>query len=261
MIFIIMKDNTKKSFENKNSSKNVGQTNSKTVKSSKTVKDNINNRKSEQKKKESNLKSASVASKEKLNQSDSDGPSWFHYLIILGILVLLVLLAIFISEWHYQSSEVDLNKTVDLNNTYIYKFKQGNVTYNVHLGASTTDLDKYNFSIEPTKYDVLNTLNFRFSFDTYNGSDNGQVSMSAIKLRRFLSSVYNFKFDANSSFHSTDNITCENSTSTKKIVTFNPRSSNSGVFLDSNGCMMINSTQPNLLPFVVDSLMVKIMEG
>lgn len=194
-------------------------------------------------------------------KDEGESPSWYHYLIILGILVFLVIVAILISEWYHQNSEVDLNKSVDLNDTYIYEFKKGNVTYNIHLGASTTDLEKYNFSIEPTKYDVLNTLNFRFSFDTYNGTDNGQVSIGAIKLRRFLSTVYNFNFAANSSFYSTDELTCGNSTLNEKIVTFNPRASNSGVFLDSNGCMMINSTSPNLLPFVVDSFMVKVMGG
>lgn len=199
-------------------------------------------------------------SESKVNSDEKESPSWYHYAIILGVLVLLVLVGTFVSEWYYQNSEVDLNKTVDMNETYVYKFKKGNVTYNVQLGTSQTELEKFNFSIQPNKYDVLNTLNFRFSFDEYNGSDNGQVSMAAIKLRRFLSTVYNFKFDANSSFQSTENITCANSTLNNKVVTFNPRSSESGVFLNSNGCLNINSTSPNLLPFVIDSFMVEIME-
>lgn len=199
--------------------------------------------------------------KSKPISEEKESPSWYHYAIILGVLVALVIVGTLISEWFYQSSEVDLNKTVNVNETFIYEYKKGNVTYNVHLGTSQTELEKYNFSIEPNRYDVLNTLNFRFSFDEYNGSDNGQVSMAAIKLRRFLSTVYNFKFDINSSFHSTQNITCDNSTSSNKVVTFNPRASESGVFLDSNGCVSINSTQPNLLPFVVDSFMIEIMES
>lgn len=199
--------------------------------------------------------------KKKEDSEIEEQPSWFHYVIIVGVLAIILFGIYLVFEINDRNSTPDINQTANESDVYIYKYTQGNITYNIELNAPLADLEKYNFTIEPTKYDVLNTVNFKFSFDTYNGTDNGQVSLSAIKLRRFLDKIYFFNFDANKSFVKTDEITCENSTQSRRVVLFQPRSNESGVFIEDNGCFVVRSTQPNLMPFVIDDFMVTILES
>ena len=218
--------------------------------------------KASQKKHEGNVEKKQTTNKkeEEIKEDKEEQPRWYHYLIVLAVLVVIFGTVAVVFEYVSQNSAPDLNETADVNETYIYKYSKNNVTYNIELNAPQSQLEKYDFIIEPSRYDILNTLNFTFSFDTYNGSDNGQVALSAIKLRRFLDKVYFYSFNVNESFANTSQITCQNSTENEKVVLFEPRENQSGVFMEENGCMVVKSTKPNLMPFVIDQFMVDILE-
>lgn len=196
----------------------------------------------------------------KEEEKSQEQPSILHYLIVLGILVGGLFVFAFVFEFFADSTGPQLDRNATPEESYRYEFVRSNATYNIELSAPIEDINRYNFTIEPTRLEVLNTQSFTFSFDTYEGSDNGQVSMSAIKLRRFLDRVYFFNFDSNESFTTTDTFTCDNSTPQHRVVEFKPRADVSGVFSEDNGCFVVKSTQPNLMPFVIDDLLVSIME-
>lgn len=195
------------------------------------------------------------AKKEKENES----PSWYHYVIVLGVFFLIGFVVYIGFEIYDKYSNPDIKDVFEDNSKLIYEYQREGVTYNLELDNSVETLERLNFSIQTQKIDILNTIDIIFSFDTYNGTDNGYVTRSSVKLKRFLDVVYFFQFDQGD-FTTLDNLTCINSTKNNRIVTFTINSTRSGVFEDENGCLSFESTTPQELPAVVDTFMIHIVE-
>lgn len=182
-----------------------------------------------------------------------DEPSWYHYVIILGGLFLLIVGIYFLFEIFTPNQEPTFDNLED-KPTFMYEHKVGDITYNIEFSTSFEKIKELNYSVPINENDLFNTQRFYFSFMQYNGTDNGQVTFSAIKLRRFLSSVYFFNFQPDQ-FVSYDNITCDNSTRTSRVVVFDIYSNQTGIRGDENGCLYFESESPYELLELVDTFM------
>ena len=222
----------------------------------------IDNKKPNNEKKEEtkNLDKDTKSQDKKEHIENNDEPSWYHYLIVFGV-VALIFFGLWVAFEVYSSTqEPDRDVEADPNSTYIYEHKVDGVTYNIHLSAPVRELERYDFIVEPDVYDVLNTITFRYGFDEYNQSDNGHVSVASIKLTRFLSTVYNYNFDSEESFKTTDELNCTHSTPQHRVIEYKPRANKSGVFIGENDCIVFKAEQPNLLPFITDYFIIHILE-
>lgn len=92
----------------------------------------------------------------------------------------------------------------------------------------------------------------------YENYENGQVSFSTIKLRRFLSSLYFFSFNQDQ-FVLYDNITCLNSTPTNRVMVFDINSNTTQIITDENGCLYFSAQNSSALLELVDSFMYKMI--
>ena len=191
------------------------------------------------------------------DEQKDDEPSFKHYLIVIGVILGIFGILYFGFEIYDNYKEPDV--VVDQLQTYKYPYKVGSVTYNLFFYYTTEELDEFDYDLEPSKVDVLNTVNFTFSFDEYNGSDNGKVSISSIKFMKFLRDVYRFNFDVNDSFVSTQDINCANSTIKNKVVTFNPYANETKVkFNRINGCIEFEADDPQKIIGLSDKFIYEI---
>jgi len=132
------------------------------------------------------------------------------------------------------------DQTKFLTKTFNYPYVQGNITYNIKFNYPHDILEANNFIIEPNKFDMLNTINFTRVFFIYNGTDNGQVATTAIKVRNFLKYVYNVNFVQEVFYYNQTN--CSNSNLNSKVMIFDISSNRTGVFYNSNnGCVTFES--------------------
>ena len=197
----------------------------------------------------------------KENNLSDDEPSWYHYFLIILVLVGFFFIIHFLFEYYDSIGEVEI---VDINNNsnsqkYFYKYTSGNITYNVELILPTNDLEKLDYLIEVNKLDILNTVSFKFIFGTYNGSDNGQVSLASIKLRRVLTDIFNYKFSKEDFI--TSNSSCINSSNKFKEVVFEiDPSREPSVLKEKNGCIHFIVREGTEFPYLTDYFILSLLK-
>lgn len=212
--------------------------------------------------KKSNVKDpSSLDSKKKVIEEKTENPSWYHYLVILGGFALIFVVISMIINVYNSSQEIEIVDVLETDETYSYTHKVGNVSYTILLVEPLENLRKLNYVVEPNLLDILNTLSFKFSFGEYNGTDNGQVSLAATKLRKYLSLVHFITFEQED-FLSNITPSCDGSTKTNRIVTFeiNSSISVSGVFEEENGCIRVISSNAIEFPYIMDYFIVSILQ-
>ena len=183
-------------------------------------------------------------------------PSWYHYLLVL--LIFAGVVGVFWVGYVFFVEDNDSSPSGPIMYKYVYKV--GNVTYNLYFESQISELDKMDVVIEPSKYDVLNTVNFMMAFLEYNGSDNGQIAKGSTKLTSFLKFVYSFNF-GNESFLKIDEISCENSTRKNKVIVFDPYQNVTGIFMDENGCIEFVTDDPKKMVGLVDKFIYEMTLG
>ena len=190
--------------------------------------------------------------KEKIIEDDGE-PSFFHYLTILTIIFL-----IFFGLYYFFKSDTICEKIV-LKDSVKYKcpLKIQNRSGSLEFFSTIEDVRKYNFEV-PKKKEVLNTKEFILSFNNYNGSDNGQVSLVSTRIVGILK-VFGFKFFEDS-FQKFQNISCKNSSIDKKVIWFNPYSNESKVSLKSNGCIVLEAENIEDFIKVGDKFLLSLVE-
>lgn len=182
----------------------------------------------------------------------SPEPAWYHYLIVLVVLGI-----IFVGVPYYiynftEDEETGPNISRDI---YNYEYKQGNITYNLKFDNTLEQINSMQAPIQLKPYHVLNTVDIKYSFMDYNGTDNGKVTRVSTKLKNFLKLVYHFQFDDND-VHRYSNLNCTNSTHEKRVVVFNPYANKTGVYLDNdNGCVRILSSNVSNYVLLGDKLL------
>ncbi len=183
-----------------------------------------------------------------------DEPEWYHYVIVLAAFVGFFAIIYFAVDYYDNRNNPEpVNQTL----TYLYTYTQGNVTYNIQFHSPVEEISNLNYMIEPTKYDMLNTVTFRVSFMEYNGSDNGEVSVGATKLIAFLKRVYfvNFPVERFVLYNETN---CSASSLSNKVIIFNPYTQENEVLMDSNGCIEVNSAGAENFISVVDKFLYEL---
>jgi hypothetical protein len=182
-------------------------------------------------------------------------PSWYHYIIVIALFALIIYTGVLIFDYFDEGNKPqDGVKTED----YYYKYKVGNITYNIEFTEPVTNISNLRYWSPITKEDLWNTADIKFSFNEYNGTDNGYVSISSIKLRRFLDNVFYFSFEEGD-FVKYNETNCSHSTFANRVFTFNPYSEREGVFVDENGCVIFEAKSAKEFPRVVDKFIYDII--
>ena len=213
------------------------------------------------KKKEKSTKKEKVENTD-IKEETSEEPSWYHYLIVIGVIVGIFFVFYIGFEVYENLNSNNSNPNFSGNSTYSqtfkYPYKVGNITYNLNFYYTTDQLDSFNYTIEPNKLDILNSRNFTFVFKEYNGTDNGRVGLASTKLMRFLRIVYKFDFNPEN-FVNYGNYSCLNSTRSNKIIVFDPYKESTGVFFNrTSGCINIDGVDADQLVATTDKFMYEL---
>jgi len=211
----------------------------------------------------------------KLNVDDE--PSWYHYVIVL-----LVFILVFFGVYYLFIANPDsiaLNETssgnvtiLDENGTAInvslneldvfsnsYSFEstlEDGSNINLGLNFPISELNSFEIPLELSKFDLLNSDSISFSYMTYEDPiDNFIVTKSSIKFMRFLMHVYDVKF-LKDSFSNTKIMNCSTSSVENKVFIFNPYLETSGIFYnETSGCIIVGSDSANGILKVLDKYM------
>jgi len=198
-------------------------------------------------------------SDEKIQSTDEDDePSWYHYLIV--ILIFVGIFFVFYGIYYIYEISTNSNSSIGDNVLYMYPYKVGNITYNIYFEKPLQDIKNDNYIVEPSKYDMLNTVSYTLVFMDYNGTDNGEIAKASTKLVSFLKTVYTFSF-YNESFIKYPELTCDNSTLTDKIIIFNPYSEKTGIYYNtSNGCIeFLSENNASVMVNLLDKMMYNLV--
>ena len=180
-----------------------------------------------------------------------DEPSWYHYVIVLIVFGLVIYGGYYgfnyIDSTYAKPINIVPEDDFGLNGSLVltkYPYKVGNVTYNIYFHDEVDNIALYDFVVEPSKIDILNTAEFILSFDVYNGTDNGEVTKASTKFVSFVKMVYRFEFDLES-FVMHNESSCSTSSLKYKVVEFDPNSNETGVFFDEKtGCVKFLAENP-----------------
>ncbi len=191
---------------------------------------------------------------------EDDNPSWYHYVIVILAFLGIFGLA-YLGFYLYESNFVEQPaQNVSNNLLYKYSYKVGTTTYNIYFHNDPNTIDDLDFIVEPTKLDVLNSKNFRFSFPKYIGDDNGQVAKGSTMLLSFFQTVYRYEFEQDD-FVSYNTTNCSASTFDDKVIVFNAYSDEVGVFYnESNGCIEFKTNNPKQVVDLVDKFIYNIIK-
>ncbi len=181
-----------------------------------------------------------------MRKKKDDEPEWYHYIVALGILLAIVF-GIF-----YIVNLLNTHKAEAI--FYPYKYKIGNVTYNIMFRYPHKELENNLSQAPPVKYQFLNTLKVTLSFQNYSTpEDNKLVSLAGIQLGEFLRDVLHLNILVNT----TKNIDCQNATMYNYVVTFNPYSKSNKIYWENPYCLRINATNSKNIVFLSNLIMYK----
>ena len=191
---------------------------------------------------------------------EDDEPSWYHYVIILGVFFGTILGVYFGYEYYDMKKKDNLENYEPLRETFIYDYKVGNITYNLEFHNTFDYIERHNIIVEVTKENIWESRNITFAFYEYNGTDNRYVSTASVKFMKLLKYVYNINFDDTNSFKMISEVNCSTSTVKSKVVVFYPYSDKNGVFYnETNGCIEVLSRTPKEMVLVEDTLMYNLI--
>jgi len=183
-------------------------------------------------------------------------PSWYHYLIVL------LIFALIIGSIYFPFGFLDKpNEPTGTAKKFPYEYKVKNITYNIEFNNPIDQIESSNIYIQPNKLDVLNTIEFIFSLDKYNGTDNGYVAISATKIANLFKVVYKFSYDANKNFKQFNSFNCQNATTKNKVITFNPYSNENAVYFTNNSCIEVNAKSAKDMLLVSDAFIYSMIKN
>ncbi len=204
-------------------------------------------------------KELKIEKKSKKKPELEEEAEWYHYLIILGFLFLLLVFFYFGAELvkdKFFSDEIENN----LSKTYPYTFMVGSTPYTIHFNLPIEEIEKLNYEIQINNFDILNTKSFKFAFEENEFEGSGYITVAAGKLLSFIKARYFFSFD-DTSFNLLNQINCSNSNLADRVIVFLPNSDINGVFVEENFCVEFKSETPEKMLLVVDKLIFELMKN
>jgi len=196
----------------------------------------------------------------KQNLEDAPEPTLFHYVVVLLVFGLVFGLI-------YGGFELYENLTDDgaIHNPnlkvklYKYPFVDNGIDYSIQFYNPVDDIEKMDFPIEVSKYDLLSSEEFYLIFDEF-GESGGEVVRVSARLFPFLKSVYRFDLDTQKHIVSGKNISCTDSTLASKLIIFNPNATRTGVFYDDQtGCIEFLTDEPTKMGALGDKFFYTII--
>ncbi len=211
----------------------------------------VNKKKKKENKLEKNNINPKVKHKTKKIKSQEEDiqVEWYYYFIVFLIIFSIIFGGYYLLSLILEGKEIK-NDNISF---YNYKYKVGNVTYNIEFRYPIKELEKNLSEIPSVRLKFLNSIKVVFSFDEYNKSDNGRVTVASLQLMQIIKEVFKTNVVANS----TSVLDCPNATLKNKIVTFNPYSEKNVVYWENPYCLRINATNSSNLIYMTNRVMFK----
>jgi len=191
--------------------------------------------------------SNSEESSKKETEKSNDEPSWYHYLVVLGVVLIVIVgvpMALYNLTDFGDERDIDGGDENEIDrDTFIYEYERGGATYNIEFDSRIEEFTELDAEIEIDRYDILNTINVKFGIDTYEDQDERYVATVSTKLMTFLSKVYYFNFEEGD-IQPYNNLNCTHSTPEERVFVFDPYSDRTGVFEKENGCVSLEAQNP-----------------
>ena len=189
-------------------------------------------------------------------------PNWYHYIIVLLILVGILggLYAFFEIYDRVTDNGKKDNPNINID-IYKYEFEENGRSGTFEFYNPIDDINEFDYPIEITKFDFLNSEDIYLSFLEYNGSDNGEVVRTSGRFPGLLKSVYRFNFDVNEHLVLHNETNCSHASVEKKVVVFNPYSDKNGVFYNGNGCIEFLTDDPVKMRDLGDKFFLSLFES
>lgn len=193
----------------------------------------------------------------KTKKKDSDEPSWYHYLIVLVVIGLIVFGIVGLSNLNKSGkneiTQVD-NSTGEKVIFHKYKYEYNGKTINIAFRNTEEVLYDFQLNSEVDLKDILNSQHLNMMFYEYNGTDNGYVGIGSGFLTSFLTVVHNMHFDKIETVDK-ENFTCNNSTPENKYLLFDPYSDREGIFYDlETGCVKFETYDAKRMILLTEKL-------
>ncbi len=195
---------------------------------------------------------------------DSEEPELKHYLIVIGIFIL-----IGFGVWGiFKTTEyLELqDKILNIENRYTYPYLYNNNSYNIEFYSPFVDIEKRDFQININKLELLNTNSFRLSHLNYSESekqnDTGYtVGKTSSRFLLFMAYLYDFKFDETNIGFVVDNLNCSNSTIENKVVIFNSKANLTEInYNKENGCIEFLSKNSEEMVYLGDAFFYNLIK-
>jgi hypothetical protein len=200
----------------------------------------------------------SEVEKDSRNPQIDEEPKWYHYTIVLIVFFSVFAFGFFLLDY-LEDKDYEKNKGLVL---YDYYFTEGDRKGKVQFYTPINQIEELNFSIEVSKFELLNSEEIYFTFGEYNGSDNGEVTRASGRVLPFLQKVYLFPINVSKHIVFETSYTCLNSTLDKKIVRFDPYSDiNAVLYNESNGCVEFLTNDPKNMAQLSDKFLFTLIEG
>jgi hypothetical protein len=196
---------------------------------------------------------------EETKNINDDEPEWYHYIIAL-ILLSVIVVGFFYGLSYFDSTKVVKNQSYYVDNPYSINYSLLNYSFRVEYNSPFENITHPKFPIEIIPNDIWKSNKITFQFMHYNGTDNKYVMKVSVKLMQLFRHLYGIPFDVNSSFVELNSTYCVNSTPENKVILFNPYSNKTGVFYNkTDGCILIESKKPLNFVLVGDSLIYRLL--
>lgn len=187
-------------------------------------------------------------------------PTLFHYSVVLLVLAAIFgLLYVGFEYYDAKTNDGAINNPNLKIKLYKYPFKVNDVEYSIQFYNPVSDLEKSDLPIGISKEDLLSTQDFKFIFSS-DSSSHGEVIKVSGRLFPFLKNVYRFPLDTRQDIISSDNLSCEDSTTDVKYIFFNSNATKNEVVYDnSNGCITFKTISPELMGTLGDKFFLEMI--
>lgn len=153
-----------------------------------------------------------------------------------------------------ESTETKVN--IDI---YKYPFDVNGKKFNVQFYNTLDEIEEMDFKIGISKEEFFDTETFDFVFSS-KPSSNGAVVKVSGRLFVLMSIGFKFPLDALEDLVRSDEVTCEDSTLSNKLILFDSDyTSNEVLYNSENGCIEFKTTSQDLMGDLGDKFLIHIL--
>ena len=188
--------------------------------------------------------------KNKKKEIEEEPTKWYHYLIILGIIFIIIFTINFF-----------FNYNDDKNEKYTFKYQNGNSIHNIEVFNPEIEIKNFEYEIQTNKFDILSTKKFLINNVNIPKEDLQDVKINRLRFTLYLVQIFYPVFNSKNFEYPEikyKKINCENSTKKNKKVFFTFSNETKVEFDKKNGCIIFKAKNKNEMYNLVDKFFYEI---